>query len=74
MLNQPKDTYDADYAEEPWEEDDVSLSLSNTVEEFFQRFHAVFENMTPEEKCTLSTGKVVEDGLYKLGKKCKFEQ
>jgi hypothetical protein len=43
-------------------------------EGFFQRFDAAFANMIPEEKWTLSTGKVVEDELFKLGKRCKFEQ
>ena len=50
MLNQPKDTYDADYAEEPWEEEDVYLSLSNTDEEFFPKIpRCVWKNDSGKE-------------------------
>jgi hypothetical protein len=34
-------------------------------EEFFQRFDVAFEKMKPEEKWTLSSGKIVEDELFK---------
>jgi hypothetical protein len=43
-------------------------------ERFFQRFDATFEKTFSEEKRTLSTGKVVEDEIFKLGKRCEFEQ
>jgi hypothetical protein len=74
MCNEPTATYNADYALEVWDDGDVSPISHSMDEGFFQKFDAAFEKMIPEEKWTLSTGKVVEDEMFKLAKRCKFEQ
>ncbi|KAI9284443.1 hypothetical protein BC943DRAFT_381098 [Umbelopsis sp. AD052] len=74
ISNEPITAHNADYALEVWEEENVAPRLLDVNEDFFQRFEAAFQKMIPEEKWTLSIGKIVENELFKLGKKCKFEQ
>ncbi|KAJ2956142.1 hypothetical protein NQZ79_g7965 [Umbelopsis isabellina] len=50
-----------------------STSSESNINELLQRFDAAFEQMVQHEKWVLSTGKVVEDELYKFGKKCNYE-
>ncbi|KAI9281397.1 hypothetical protein BC943DRAFT_329805 [Umbelopsis sp. AD052] len=60
------------YDEEIGEEEEP-VYLPDADEEFYERHIATFKKMTPEDKWTLSTGKVVEDELFKFGKKCNYE-
>ncbi|KAG2175299.1 hypothetical protein INT44_007787, partial [Umbelopsis vinacea] len=59
-------------AEKEWVEEELA-NPPWADEGFFEEFAAAFRKMSPEEKWTLSTGKVVEDELYKFGKKCNHE-
>jgi hypothetical protein len=41
--------------------------------DFMKAFVTKYKSMTEKEKWVLKTGTVVEDNLFKFGKKCKFE-
>lgn len=43
-------------------------------EEDFNRFTKAFKNLENEKKWVLTSGKVVEDELYKFGMRCNYEQ
>lgn len=40
----------------------------------YDKFTGEFQKLENDKKWDLSTGKIVEDELYKFGMKCRYEQ
>jgi len=53
------------------QDDDIPVSLSELD---FKEFDKIYQKMDNTRKWVLTTKKIVEDELYKFGKKCHYEQ
>ncbi|CAG8442209.1 10325_t:CDS:2 [Acaulospora colombiana] len=53
--------------------DDI-VEQMQMLEEDFKKFTKAFQKLENTKKCVLTSGKVVEDELYKFGMRCNYEQ